>query len=79
MIVEVSWYAILFENEDVIWYHVGRFHFLSHAGEYKEGSTLGRVCCPFIVLLEFVLIAYECTTMLVARGCDAWLSPLHSR
>lgn len=62
MIVEVSWYAILFENEGVIWYHVGRFHFLSHAGEYKEGSTPRQVCRPFIVLLEFVLIVYECAS-----------------
>jgi len=50
VIFEVSRRAIKVENDGVIWYHFGR-SFLSWMGENKEGSTPGRVCCPFIVAM----------------------------
>ena len=59
VIVEGAESAPLVENDGVIWYHVGRSHFRV---KNKEGSTPGRVCCPFIVPLEFVLIVYKCTS-----------------
>jgi hypothetical protein len=39
VIVEGAESAPLVENDGVIWYHVGRSHFLSKIGENKEGST----------------------------------------
>jgi hypothetical protein len=51
VIIEVSWYAIMVENDGVIWYHVGR-SFSPRRENIKEGSTPWRVCCPHVVDME---------------------------